>query len=135
MLNRIGRGILLVALLLFNACVSTRADSAIDSDTLLTQIEQKQAPLILDTRTRWEYANGHIPGAIQVPFYANWQEIPQLAAYKDKEIVLYCAHGPRANHALKAMREAGFSQVRHLQGDMSLWRRQSKPVETDINNF
>ena len=105
------------------------AGSNIENSELLGRIEQHQSPIIIDTRTQWEYASGHIPGAINIPFHAKWQNIPALAPKKGDEIVLYYAHGPRANFALKRMEKAGFTNVRHLQGDMQHWKQQGLPIE------
>lgn len=135
MFRIIGRLFITLNLLVLSACVTSDAENALAGDMLLAQIQQATPPLVIDTRTRWEYARGHIPGAIHVPFYAKWQAVPDLAEFKDKEVVVYCAHGPRANHALKAMRKAGFSQAQALEGDMSLWRKQGKPIELKINEL
>jgi rhodanese-related sulfurtransferase len=44
--------------------------------------------VLLDTRGREPYANGHIPGALCAPLEELSEIIPNLP--KDKEIVTYC---------------------------------------------
>ena len=49
---------------------------------------------------------------------------PPLASVEDldREIVVYCESGRRAAEVESALRRAGFSGVRHLEGDMIAWR-------------
>jgi rhodanese-related sulfurtransferase len=57
--------------------------------TVLHAVEAEKFDFVLlDTRGREPFANGHIPGAICAPM----DELAQIAAIlpKDKEIVTYC---------------------------------------------
>ena len=86
--------------------------------------------VILDVRNRSEYRKGHLPGAVNIPVYAlpfRLADIPTRG--KDVPLVVYCAHGPRAGLAGFILRVSGFSDVRHLQGDMAGWKSEGLPVE------
>lgn len=102
---------------------------------------------ILDARTAKEFAGedvrairgGHIPGAVHVPYEANWKdpatpaklaakqvnnkdgmalksrdELKSLYARLDpaKETIVYCQSGVRASESAAVLRELGFSKVR-----------------------
>ncbi|PYR23480.1 MAG: hypothetical protein DMF94_01260 [Acidobacteria bacterium] len=50
-----------------------------DARALLAEIEAGTAPAILDVRSRMEFAHGHVPGALHIPFWtlaARTSEIP-----------------------------------------------------------
>jgi len=43
---------------------------------------------------------------------------------RDSEIVVYCHVGIRSASAVRLLRQAGFSNVRNLQGGIDEWARQ-----------
>ncbi len=103
-------------------------DALISGEELASRLQSNAAPLILDVRTSGEYASGHIPGAIHIPHAQISRRIGELEEYRDKEIVVYCASGPRAYSAEAVLNRAGFERVRHLAGDITRWRREGRPI-------
>lgn len=85
-------------------------------------------PVILDVRSPEEYSAGHIPGAINVPFDVIGANLDSLDAFRDREIVVYCRSGRRAGIAEEALAEAGFTQLRDLEGHMRSWQAGDYPV-------
>ncbi len=82
---------------------------------------------VLDVRTPKEYAAGHVPGAINVPYdqvASHLAEIP-----KDKDVVLYCQSGRRAGLAAEVLQASGYTKLEHLQGDIQAWLTDGRPVE------
>jgi len=115
-------------LLLPSACTTSDPDS-ISAQELLARLDGGDAPIVLDVRTDREYQSGHIPGAYhledrQVPY-----RIEDLKQLKDREIVVYCEVGPRARWVEGYLKQEGFTNVKHLMGDFSGWRRSGNPVE------
>lgn len=98
----------------------------ISQDELMQRIKANQAGLILDVRTPEEYAEGHVPGAKNIPHDQLGSRLAELDAYKDKDIVLYCKSGRRAGIAANTLRAAGFSKLLHLDGDMNAWAGNGK---------
>ena len=98
----------------------------ISQDELMRRINANQAGLILDVRTPEEYAEGHVPGARNIPHDQLGSRLAELDAYKDKDIVLYCKSGRRAGIAANTLRAAGFSKLLHLDGDMNAWAGNGK---------
>lgn len=102
----------------------------IDQGALLKRIEQKDASMvILDVRTPEEFAAGHVPGAINIPYTHLPSRISEVADAADKDIVLYCTVGVRAEQGAERLRENGFQKLLHLDGDMSAWQAQKRPLE------
>ena len=91
------------------------------------QVKKDASLLLLDVRTPEEFAAGHIPGAVNIPFNevaGHLSEIP-----KDDEVVLYCHSGRRAGLAAEALAANGYTKLAHLEGDMQGWQRSNRPVE------
>lgn len=87
-------------------------------------------PVVLDVRTPTEFAAGHVPGAINVPHDEVGARLGELAAAKDRDVVVYCQRGGRAKTAIGALAAAGFTRLHHLAGDMAEWSAAGRRVET-----
>jgi rhodanese-related sulfurtransferase len=116
---------------LLAGCGRTQAKPGVvpvESSELLRQIEAGQSPLIVDVRTPEEFAAGHVPGAINIPY----DQMPALAAeivtHKEQAVVLYCRSGRRSGLAAMTLVELGFSDLRQLSGDMPGWEAAGYPV-------
>jgi len=102
----------------------------ISANDLDQQIKSGIAPVIVDVRSAYEYRNGHIPGAIHMPFWQSFFLANDLDAPGDRPVIVYCQHGPRAVIAKFALRQAGHADVRYLDGHMSGWENAGLPLET-----
>ena len=95
---------------------------------LLKRIDSKDDSLVvLDVRTPEEFAAGHVPSALNIPYTYLPAGIAGLPANKD--VVLYCATGIRAERAATRLRENGFTRLLHLEGDMTSWVDSKRPIE------
>lgn len=90
--------------------------------------------LILDVRTPKEYQDGHIAKAINIPFDQIAGELNKLKLHQKKTIVVYCRSGRRAAIAATELRQNGFTDVRHLKGDMLLWQENKRPLVNSTSN-
>ena len=104
------------------------APPLISPDALLgRQAEQDPSLLLLDVRTPAEYAAGHVPGAVNIPYDQVASRLGEIP--KDKDVVLYCHSGRRAGLAAEALEANGYTRLQHLQGDMQGWQKDGRPVE------
>ncbi len=87
-----------------------------------------QALVVLDVRTPAEFAEGHVPGAINIPNGELAARVAELADAKGRDIVVYCRSGVRAAQALDVLDKAGFKRLFHLQGDYNRWTEEQRPV-------
>jgi len=94
-----------------------------DARALLAEIEAGTAPAILDVRSRMEFAHGHVPGALHIPFWTLPARTSEIPVSPDDPLVVYCGHGPRAWIAGAVLRAFGFTRVVYLEGHMSGWTR------------
>jgi rhodanese-related sulfurtransferase len=102
----------------------------ISAHALLTRIDSGAAPVILDVRSRAEFANGHVPGARHIPFWRISRRIGELSLPPEAELVVYCGHGPRAVMAGRALRRRGFMRITYLEGHFARWRNAGLREET-----
>ena len=84
--------------------------------------------LILDVRSAEEFAEGHVPGALNVPHSEIASRLATLGSIQ-KPVLVYCRSGRRADIALKALADLGFERLYHLDGDMQAWQSDSLPIE------
>ena len=96
---------------------------------LAEQIQLERAPLIVDVRSEKEYAEAHIPGAVNIPYDQLGDRLSEIDAAKTDEIVVHCRSGYRAGIAEKLLIEAGYSDVRDLDGHMNGWQSGGHPIE------
>jgi rhodanese-related sulfurtransferase len=112
------------------ACGAMAAEPAlIEPKTLVERLAWGDRSLVLlDVRTPAEYADGHIPGAINIPHSEIASRISELSNARDRDLVVYCRSGNRTGQALASLREAGFSRLFHLNGDYLRWSEEKRPV-------
>ena len=84
--------------------------------------------LILDVRSAEEFAEGHVPGALNVPHSEIASHLAALGSIQ-KPVLVYCRSGRRADITLKALADLGFERLYHLDGDMQAWQSDSLPIE------
>lgn len=106
------------------------ATSTITQQELIQRMDAKADVLVLDVRTPQEFHAGHIPGAMNIPHTTLSTRLNDVQSYQGKEVVVHCEMGGRAGIAEQVLRGAGFTNVRHLDGDMAAWRMKSLPIET-----
>jgi rhodanese-related sulfurtransferase len=87
-----------------------------------------QALVVLDVRTPEEFAEGHLPGAVNIPNAELAARVAELEGARAKDIVVYCRTGKRAGEALGVLGKAGFKRLYHLQGDYTRWTEEKRPV-------
>ena len=121
----------LAAALLAAACIGeANTRQTITASVLLQQINSSASPVVLDVRSPEEFRTGHVPGAVNIPHRQVGARLGELAAAKERGVVVYCEGGPRAEYAEQVLESAGFEKVYHLEGDMAGWRMNRLPMET-----
>lgn len=123
----LNRPLLSCSLLMFFAV--TGCSDQVSSKTLKTQLKRKNTPMIIDVRSQGEYQNGHIPGAVHIPFWAVILRRQQIVTSDESPAVIYCESGGRAVLAKGLLSLVGKKPVQLLDGHMMTWRRNGLPLE------
>ena len=85
------------------------------------ELDQKKGIVLLDVRTDKEYEQGHVPGAVHIPFSEIGDRIKKLK--KDKELVVFCQNGSRSIWAIKRLMGMGYKNLSNLKGGYNAWKR------------
>ena len=69
--------------------------------------------IFIDVREPFEYAAGHVEGALNIPPMELVQGLPAKLAKvsKDTELVLYCRTGARSNTSMQFLSRYGFTNM------------------------
>ena len=88
----------------------------VNMDEAITMMEEESGYIILDVRTPEEFADKHIPGAINIPNETiGTTEIPELPN-KDQLILVYCRSGNRSNQASEKLVALGYTNIVEFGG-------------------
>ena len=88
----------------------------INMDEAITMMEEESSYIILDVRTPEEFADKHIPGAINIPNETiGTAEIPELPD-KDQLILVYCRSGNRSKQASEKLAALGYTNIVEFGG-------------------
>ena len=110
--------ILLSAFLLAGCAAKTKENTyrQISMEEAVTMMEQQSGYIILDVRRMDEFAERHIPGAINIPNEQIGEDpIPQLPD-KDQLILVYCRSGNRSKQASEKLVALGYTNVVEFGG-------------------
>ena len=72
--------------------------------------------IILDTREQDEFDEGHIPGAILIPYNEIENKAEAMLPDKDKLILVYCRSGRRSKIAAESLSKLGYTNVKEFGG-------------------
>lgn len=102
--------------------------TSITATQLMDRLASGTASPVLDVRSDGEFAEGHVPSALHIPFSQVSSRAGDVALLKGRDVVVYCGHGPRAWIAAVALRRLGV-RVIYLRGHWAAWRKAGLPVE------
>jgi phage shock protein E len=96
---------------------------------LLRRIQSNNAPVVVDTRSEFEFRRGHIPGAINAPLRKILLNRAHLPQDKQREMVILCEHGQRAMLARFVLGLYSYGNTALLEGHMKDWKKTGLPLE------
>ncbi len=103
--------------------------AGIEPGALAERLEAADPPLlVLDVRSVAEFDEGHIPGAVNIPYDALGERIAELGPANERDVVVYCRSGRRAAIALETLGKSGFRRLFHLEGDYLRWSEENRPL-------
>ena len=74
----------------------------------------KNKEFLLDVREEYEYQDGHIKGAVNLPLREILGKKDSLP--KDKDIYVYCRSGHRSADAVNFLKSLGFEKIHNIEG-------------------
>ena len=103
---------------------------------LTEQLAGEEKPILLDVREPAEFDALHIEGSINVPrgvleSACDWDyddTVPELAAGRERPIVVICRSGNRSVLACQTMQHMGFKHVSSLKTGIRGWNDFEQPL-------
>lgn len=100
------------------------------------KLQQPEPPLLLDVREPDEFTALHIPDSLNVPrgileSACDWEydeTVPELAAGREREIIVICRSGNRSILAAHTMQRMGFKRVASLKTGVRGWNDFEQPL-------
>ena len=112
----------LLAVMLLTACGQAKENDREAVYVNITAEEAKQIMdseegyIILDVRTREEYDQGHIPGAMLIPDTEIETKAEEVLTDKDQLLLVYCRSGRRSKLASEILVELGYTNIKEFGG-------------------
>lgn len=114
----------LLPLVLLAACGPKGSYQNIGPRELYQAVDQ--GAVVVDVRTPQEFAEGHVPGAINLPVENVVQWADTLP--KDKPVYLYCRSGNRSRQAAEYLKKKGYTNLYNLEGGILAIQREGFPL-------
>jgi rhodanese-related sulfurtransferase len=99
----------------------------VDLDEGRRLLESGQA-IVFDIREPDEHATGVAAGARLLPMSTLNQRLNEIPKDPQQAVLLICNTQNRSGSVIQAMREAGWTHVRFIDGGMSEWARRGWPM-------
>ena len=112
---------ILLAALLLTACAQENNDREAIYMNITAQeakeiMDTQEGYIILDVREQDEFDQGHIPGAILIPYTQIDFKAEDMLPDLDQLILVYCRSGRRSKIAAEALVELGYTNIKEFGG-------------------
>ena len=100
----------------------------IDPKQTYDTLEKDKNAVYLDVRTPEEFANGHVPGAVNIPVMLpdplsrrmapnpGFLDAVQAGYPRDRKVICGCQMGGRSQYAAEMLDQAGYADVSNMVG-------------------
>ncbi|MFB6106558.1 MAG: sulfurtransferase [Halobacteriaceae archaeon] len=117
----------------------------VTADAVAAAVDAPDA-VVVDTRSPEEYAEGHLPGAVNL----DWTDLvdresrglkprAELTALldsrgvsSDRRVVLYCNTARRISHTFVVLKHLGYPDVAFYEGSLTAWTAEDRPLESGV---
>lgn len=105
--------------------VTTVAERETVQTITVQQLEAASETSVIDVREDWEYAEGHVPGAVNIPMSTIGERLGELP---DGAFAVICALGGRSGRVVEALEARGYDAT-NVEGGTDAWIAAGYPVE------
>ena len=85
--------------------------------------------VLIDVREPGEFAQGHLPGAVNMDYFGGPFETQIQSLPKTAPVLLYCRTGNRSGSAYDVMTKAGIGNILHMNEGITKWQQLGLPQE------
>ncbi len=107
--------------------LSSKAAPSVELTPAQAYAKYQQGTFFLDVRTQTEWNQFHLASSTLIPLDQLQNRLSELP--KDKDIVVVCLSGHRAQSGVAILQQAGFTRVSYLIGGLQAWTAAGYPVQ------
>ena len=93
-------------------------ESDINYEIMQKMLKENSKITVLDVRTKDEYKQKHLEGAINIPMHEIEGKIQRFVGNKNDVIIVYCEYGGRSKKVVNKLKKIGYANVYNLEGGM-----------------
>lgn len=97
-------------------------------------MDKNKELIIIDTRVKEHYDEGHINGATNFSYMSLKAMNKALAKEKTKDIVIYSEDGEKAKLICEILVTLGYSKLRNLKGGIKAWKEAGMELAKPAKN-
>ena len=92
-------------------------------DITVEELKNKiaQGAILIDVRSKQEYQEGHLQGAINIPEYELMNRVRREIPKMNQLIVTYCQYGTRSRNSYIKMKQMGYTNIYNLYGGLDIF--------------
>ena len=109
-------------------CGNKSGYTSVDADTFAQVISDHRIQLV-DVRTPQEYAEGHIPGAVNIDVKSDDFDARITQLRKSHPVAVYCRSGRRSRQVADFLIKKGFKKVYNLDKGILNWIEEGREIE------
>lgn len=116
--------------LLASSCLKQKTEGVlVVNSSVFEQKMAEQDIQLVDVRTPEEFSEKHIANALNANVLGEDFEQKVVVLDKNKPILVYCKSGVRSANAAAKLKAMGFTTIIDLDGGITKWMADGKPVE------
>lgn len=98
-----------------------RSRDSIYQDEIMSIVKNNQNVILLDVRSKQEYDEGHLKGAINIPIYELEYRAENELKNKQCVVIAYCSAGIRSRKALGILRKLGYQNLYNVEDGVRIF--------------
>lgn len=92
-----------------------RFKDSIYQDEIMNIVKNNKNVILLDVRSKQEYDEGHLKGAINIPVYELEYRAEEELKNKQCVLIAYCSAGIRSKRAIAILRKKGYRNLYNVE--------------------
>lgn len=119
--------VLLILLILSEGSKGGKSISPSEATLLINKEDAK----VIDIRSKEDFRNGHLPGAVNIPSREIQKRLHEIEPFKEQPVILICKSGTTAGATGSILAKSGFTKLNKLRGGIMEWQGSNLPLVRD----
>lgn len=131
--TKINRFLRVALFAVFAAALNSGCSEPVNSADRVTLVQARAdyeagKVMLVDIRETREHKTGVVAGAVLLPMSELGEKISLIPKDADQPVLLICNTQNRSQVTLKKLKQAGYENIRFVEGGMSQWAAQGWPM-------